>query len=93
LGGEGDAFLEQLVRLEAVVELSEHPVEQVSLGGRVPVPGLPSAAVVRVGAWRGIDRREGPEVAPAWLSRSFFTQRRVMLDFFPEALVTGDAPA
>lgn len=30
---------------------------------------------------------------PAWLSRSFLIRLRVTLDFFPEALVMGEAPA
>ncbi len=30
---------------------------------------------------------------PAWLRRSFFTHRRVMPGFLPEALVMGEAPA
>ncbi|KOU62107.1 hypothetical protein ADK96_27175 [Streptomyces sp. IGB124] len=36
---------------------------------------------------------ENAQRQPVWLRRSFFTQRRVMLDFLPDARVMGEAPA
>jgi hypothetical protein len=45
-------FVEQLAVLEAVVELSEHTVEEVPLGGGVPVSvAVAAPAVVGLGAW------------------------------------------
>lgn len=46
LCGEGEVLVEQDVLLEAVVELADHLVEEVSLSGGVPVPGLAAAVVV-----------------------------------------------
>lgn len=46
LCGEGEVLVEQDVFLEAVVELADHLVEEVSLSGGVPVPGLAAAVVV-----------------------------------------------
>jgi hypothetical protein len=37
LSGEGCLFVEQFVPLEAVAELSDHAVEEVALGGGLPV--------------------------------------------------------
>jgi hypothetical protein len=51
---EGALFVEMLPRLKTVVELAEEPVEQVALGGRVPVSVFASAPVVRVGPRRGL---------------------------------------
>jgi hypothetical protein len=51
LGRERDVFVEQFAGLEAVVELADHAVEQMSLGGCVPVSLLASATVVGVGSW------------------------------------------
>ena len=50
-GGEGGLFIERFVVLEAVVELAEHAVEEVSLGGSVPVSVVVAApSVVGFGA-------------------------------------------
>ena len=53
--GEGALFVAVLPGLEAVVELSEESVEQVTLGGVVPVAVLASAPVVGVGSGRGLE--------------------------------------
>jgi hypothetical protein len=45
-GGERGVFVEQLVVLEAVVELAEQAVEEVALGGRVPVADLAAPPIV-----------------------------------------------
>lgn len=47
---EGALFVERLPVLEAVVQLAEEAVEEVALGGVVPVAVLASAAVVGVGS-------------------------------------------
>ncbi len=52
---EGVLFVEVLPGLEAVVELSEESVEQVTLGGVVPVAVLASAPVVGLGSGRGLE--------------------------------------
>lgn len=52
---EGAWFVEVLPCLEAVVELSEEAVEQVALGGVVPVSVLAPAPVVGVRAGRGLE--------------------------------------
>jgi hypothetical protein len=45
-------FFEQPAVLKAVVELSEHAVEEVPLGGGVPVSvAVAAPAVVGLGAW------------------------------------------
>jgi hypothetical protein len=49
--------------LEAVVELSDHAVEEVALGGRVPVALFAAAPVVGVGPGGCSQGGEGPEVA------------------------------
>jgi putative transposase len=51
LCGEGEVLVEQDVLLEAVVELADHLVEEVSLSGGVPVPGFAAAVVVGLCAW------------------------------------------
>ncbi len=48
-------FVERLLSLEAVVELSEEAVEQVALGGVVPVAVFASTPLVGVGARRGLE--------------------------------------
>jgi|tagenome__1003787_1003787.scaffolds.fasta_scaffold18021048_1 hypothetical protein len=53
--GEVALWVEVLLGLEAVVELSEESVEQVTLGGVVPVAVLASAPVVGVGSGRGLE--------------------------------------
>lgn len=45
-GWKRRVFIEQLAVLEAVVELAEHAVEEVALGGGVPVPMVVAAAPV-----------------------------------------------
>jgi hypothetical protein len=53
-GRKGRVFVEQRVVLEALVELPEHPVEEVAPGGGVPVSVVVTAApVVGLGAGRG----------------------------------------
>jgi hypothetical protein len=47
---EGTLFVELLPGLETVVKLAEEAVEQVALGGVVPIPMLASAPVVGVGS-------------------------------------------
>lgn len=47
---EGVLFVAALPVLEAMVALPEEAVEQVALGGVVPVPVLASAVVVGVGS-------------------------------------------
>lgn len=48
---KGRVFVEQRVVLEAVVELAEHAVEEVALGGGMPVAvGVAAAPVVGLGA-------------------------------------------
>jgi hypothetical protein len=50
-GGEGGVFVEQFGVLEAVVELADHAVEQMTLGAGVPVSAVVAAvAVVGFGA-------------------------------------------
>lgn len=50
--GKGHGLIEAASVLKAVVELAEHAVEEVALGGRVPVPVVVAAApVVGLGAW------------------------------------------
>jgi hypothetical protein len=48
---EGALFVERLPGLETVVELAEEAVEQVALGGVVPVSVFASAPVVGVRSW------------------------------------------
>jgi len=50
LDGEGGVFSEQLSLLEAVVELSQHPVEKVALSGCVPIPVSAPSPMVGFGA-------------------------------------------
>lgn len=91
-GGEGRVFIEQLAVLEAVVELAEHAVDEVALGG---VPGsvvVTASPVMGLGAGEAVMEAKAHSW-PAGLSRSFFTHLRVMLDFLLEALVMGEAPA
>ncbi len=45
-GREGYGFVERDAVSQAVVEAADHPVEEVPLRGRVPIPGLTSAVVV-----------------------------------------------
>lgn len=56
-------FVEQFACLKAVVELADQAVEQVSLGGRVPVSSLAPAPVVGVSAGSGPQSGKGPQVA------------------------------
>jgi hypothetical protein len=50
-GWEGGVLVEQAAALEAVVELTNHAVEEVALGGGVPVPVVvASSSVVGSGA-------------------------------------------
>ena len=53
--GEGALFVEVLPGLEAVMKLSEEAVEQVALGGVVPVAVLTSAPVVGICSGRGLE--------------------------------------
>jgi hypothetical protein len=48
---------------QAVVEHAQQPVEQVALGGGVPVSGRAAAVIVGAGAKRGPERGERPEIA------------------------------
>lgn len=49
--GESGVFVEQLVVLKAAVELSEHAIEEILLGRRMPVPMVVTApAIVAFGA-------------------------------------------
>ncbi len=50
-GREGLGFVEQDVLGEAVVELADHLVEEVPLGGGVPVAGFAAALVVGFRPW------------------------------------------
>lgn len=54
-------FSEELVGLEAVVELTEELVEQVSLGLMVPVSGGAAGIEVAAGTGRGAQRAERPD--------------------------------
>lgn len=45
-GGEGGLFIEQLTPLKAVIELTEHAIEQVPKGGRVPVTVLVATSAI-----------------------------------------------
>jgi hypothetical protein len=47
--GEGGGFVVGLAGVQAVVQAAQEPVEQVALGGDVPVPGVLAAVVVRAG--------------------------------------------
>src|ERR1700752_875457 len=55
--------VEELPGLQAVVELTDHAVEQVPLGLGVPVAPFTPSPVVGVGSGRGPERGEGPEEA------------------------------
>lgn len=56
-GRECGAFIEQMTVLEAVVELAQHPVEQIALASGVPVSVVvTSPPVVGFGTGRGSDR-------------------------------------
>jgi len=48
--GEGGGFVVVLAGGQAVVQAAQEPVEQVALGGGVPVPGVAAAVVVGAGA-------------------------------------------
>jgi hypothetical protein len=50
VGGEGNGLVEDDAVGQAVVEAADHAVEQIALGGRVPVSGSSSAVVVGAGA-------------------------------------------
>lgn len=51
-GGKGHGLVEAAAVLEAVVELSEQSIEEVPLGGSVPVSvAVAAPAVVGLGAW------------------------------------------
>jgi hypothetical protein len=58
---EGSGFVEVLPGLEAVVDLAQEAVEQIPLGGRVPVSCATSTSVVLVGSFEALQGREGPE--------------------------------
>jgi hypothetical protein len=60
LGRERNVLVEQLAGLEAVVELANHAVEQMPLGGGVRVSLFTPTAVVGFGAGRGPQGGEGP---------------------------------
>lgn len=49
-GGEGGVFVVALSGAQAVVQDADEPVEQVALGGDVPVSGVLAAVVVGSGA-------------------------------------------
>lgn len=79
--------------LEAVVELADHAVKEVAQGGDMPVRVVVAAlSVVRFGTRRRGQGGERPEVSGV-VESVILTQRRVMADFLPEALVMGEEPA
>jgi hypothetical protein len=60
---EGSCFVELVAGLEAVIELARKTVEEIPLGGGMPVAGLTSTPVVLVGsrgALQGCERPEKP---------------------------------
>src|SRR2546423_6156572 len=61
-GGEGDGLVVVLAGDKAVVEAAEQAVEQVALGGGMPVAGVFAAVVVGAGAGGGGPRGERPDV-------------------------------
>lgn len=65
VGGERGVFVEQLAVLKAAAELSDHAVDKVALGNRVPVTMLTSSSspVAGDGAGGGAERGAGPQVA------------------------------
>jgi hypothetical protein len=50
--GQSGFLIDQFVALKAVLQLSDHAVEEVALCGGVPVSGVATAPVVRVGPGR-----------------------------------------
>ena len=73
--GERDLFVEQFPSLKAVIELTDHAVEQMPLGLRVPVAALATAPVMGVFAGRSCQRCEGPQVACAVEPVVFYSGR------------------
>ena len=81
-------FIEELVGLEAVVELTEELVEQVSLGLVVPVSG--GAAGIEVAAGEGED--PSAQMGPTAARCRFLMWRCSTTVFLPLARVIGAAP-
>jgi hypothetical protein len=82
---EGALFVEMLSRPKAVVEVAEESVEQVALGGGVPVAVFASAPVVRGGPGRCLLAKA--QRKRAFMRRLFLTKRRPTKRFLPEARV------
>ncbi|GGT17159.1 hypothetical protein GCM10014713_07710 [Streptomyces purpureus] len=77
-------LVERLPGLEAVMQLAEEAVEQVALGGVVPVAVLTAAAVVGLAPGEAL-RAEKTQRKPACMSRLFLMKRWPTKHFLPKA--------